>query len=358
MFSFSAINSVFQQAREELPLGASNDPHAPSEVIERGQFIRLACDQIVLNFVLTELMNGRISAIQAKLLQEMSAALFAQAYQCGSCVDQASLLFVKLLEAKLDLPIDRMQVSGNWLLKFDIRTNMDGSETKHGFNSHNFVVLGRDEKESKLNDLSSWENVTLADTYGEGLLRQYEEEQTPEESDLTLGYFVPDNFLNLVRVEQNLEANEWNKYAALLIEIKNYISLHFHSWFQTANRRFGDEAKELAKLNSLFERKIELYKNLGKKEELAVKISDQKTNQTTVLVKEALAIPSIAVAANVSAPISISAPPSPQKMEAANHSIQDDFMGYIPLTLLATKDKFGERKTDIELQPIRRVVNK
>ncbi len=275
---------IYEEVRKDLPLGSWNT-NDDDDSFDRALFLRVMIDHITPELYKQ---SDSCTSKEAAILDQMVTAFLAQAIQCGSCFEHAASVFVSALEFKIPESKELVRIDGNQALKPYVRgyRKDNGEPIQEQFGSHAVPIFGRD-KSSNLEYISTWDGITVIDTWGEGQILEYKKGTSPKDVDLVYGFFKPQSALSLVRVDQNLQADQWKKYAVLLTHIKNYINDHFEKWFETADGIANKVQKEywlkyivkyrnrftgeLPRINAIFDAKIEKYKNFGKENNVSLK---------------------------------------------------------------------------------------
>ncbi len=246
--------ALFKQVKEELKLGSANATD-DAQVLENGVFIRLFCEFLIRGFAIPVFVKGKTSNQELMIFTQMFTSIFATAFQCGSCVEHAALVFVKSLESCIPESKEIIQLEAN-------------KESKAKYTSHNVAVLNRE------ND-SSWNNIILIDTWREGQLRIYSPDESPKMCDLAAGLFEPETIECVLKVKHRLKGSDWKKYASLLQELKVCICLEtFFNEFQPDDPRWKasfnflkTQKKEyegaIHKVHELIDLKIKTYQIFG-----------------------------------------------------------------------------------------------
>lgn len=263
MFS-AQMRLIYQQTKAELPLGSGNTASASPEATEKSTFLVTVSRNIRDHFILPAMRNKTHTLTESQVIIQMVDALLATAYQCAHCPAQASVVFVKSLECEVNECKEQVQITGNKYLKTDIiGVTLDGIPVRKKYNSHNITVFGRDKTTSQLNFIPSWYGVTTVDTWGPGQILVYKKQEVPNGVNLVYGYFEPEQVVCNVRIEKNFSAQDWLKYAGILKQIKHLINAHFEHWFFEEERTHTNFAKELARINCVFDAKIKMYEDFG-----------------------------------------------------------------------------------------------
>ncbi len=260
---FSQALSIYHQVKMELPLGSGNVAGASSEAIERTEFLTMVYNEIVNKFIIPAQLKRNYTQLEAEILSQMVAALISQAYQCASCVGHSSLVFVKALEYEVSEAKEQVQITGSRYLKTESFSFNDGRHGQRFYTCHNITLLGRDAQKSKLNDISTYRNFTVIDTWRVGRVCEYKGATIPRGVELVDGWFEPTVVDCNVRLERTLNSAEWKRYSLLLSKVKVYIGKNFQKWFAAANRTHNDSVSELAKVNVAFDLRIKYYKRIG-----------------------------------------------------------------------------------------------
>lgn len=261
---FTQAKLLYQLVRDDLlPLGSGNFPGASEDAKAKTTFVSTISDEIYNNFIQPAIKERIFTRKEGQMIRAMSSAMFAEAYQCGSCVAHANLVFVKSLELEFSECKERVQITGKKSLKGEF-----SGYTKKGtprftyYNAHNITVFARDEEKSLLSDESIFEGTVVVDTWGKGKVVEYQKENDPKGRYLVDGYFAPDKIEFCNRVEKNLTPEEWYKYASFLTDLWAHINENFPEWFKEGKRPQENYQQELESIYQVFNRKVKAYASI------------------------------------------------------------------------------------------------
>jgi hypothetical protein len=176
------------------------------------------------------------------IAKEVLTTIFAVCLQLGCCHEQASVVWLRLLEAGVTAPLELIEISGPPLERaFE--------KAEHKYDIHNFTLVGRSPT-SNIKDISTWKNVSVIDTWNGGFFKKYEEKESPVETDLTRDYFSIERIQLHIRIDRPLNKNEWNNIVCILIATQQYINDLFPYCFRN----------DREKVNKMLADKIHLYK--------------------------------------------------------------------------------------------------
>jgi hypothetical protein len=243
----SQFKTILDSVKNDMSIGASNTTEASKQTRATVAFSRELYKEI-REKTLLPYVDLFYSKAEADIIENLIFAILAQAFRCGRCCEYAALVFMKLLEAEIDLPIDIVNLRGkSTSTGFFIRND---EKKIYRYEDHSIVAVNRDAKMSLFYDISTWQNVTILDAWRKGQLKEYKGDETPIANDLTYDFIDVTSFQLISHAEGNLEAEQWNRLVTYLVTLKTFINAYYSEY----SDRF----------NVVIDRKIEQYQNLAK----------------------------------------------------------------------------------------------